>query len=185
MVLTSPAGGQLPGSPITNEGVVRAQNAVDSVFLLRTVPADTVDIGDFTAYLLARLGMPPFADSMGFRVTADSTRARISGRLMDFPPEERGELGLIFFFVDSTSVFVAEIGLRQQVGGLMRFRLERVTIAGFPIPQFLLIPALLEYSRRYPVLAADGWEFLVAMPLDAEVKFVTDGIELKVPQKKS
>jgi hypothetical protein len=173
------ASAQLPGSPITNDGVIRAGNTVDSVFVQRTAAIDTVDIGDFTGYLLARLGVPPFADSMGFRVTSDTNRARISGRLLDFPVEARSELGPIFFFVDSTALFVAEIGLRQRTGGLMRFRLERVTVAGFPIPQLLLIPALLEYSRRYPVLAADGWEFLVAMPVDGEVRFLRDGLELK------
>ena len=180
---TAPLAAQtgLPGSPITNAGVLRADSVVQAVFLERTVAVDTADIGDFTAYLLARLGVPPFPDGMGFRVTADSARARISGTLGDFPPETVQELGAIFFFLDSSSTFVAEISLPQRTGGVMRFRLERVLVKGFTIPEILLIPALREYDRRYPVLASGGREFVVAMPPEASVRFVADGIEMRMP----
>jgi hypothetical protein len=57
----------------------------------------------------------------------------------------------------------------------------RVLVGGFPIPEILLLPALREYDRRYPVLANDGRDLLVAMPPEATVKLVEDGIELKMP----
>lgn len=177
----TPAGNPLPGSPITNEGVPRADSIVDGVFLSRRVPIDTVDVGDFTGYLLARLDVKRLRDSLQFRVTADSQRIRISGRLMDFPPEARGELGPIFSFLDSTSVFVAEVSMPRGDSGVMRFHLERVTVRGFPIPDLLLMPALAEYNRRYPVLASSGRDFLVAMPPEATARLVTDGIELRMP----
>lgn len=170
-----------PGSPITNEGVVRASQAVDAVFLDRVRLIDTVDVGDFTSYLIARMGAPPFEEGTAFRVTADSTRARITGRLMDFPADTRSELGPIFAFVDSTSAFAAEVALVERAHGIMRWRLMRVTVNGFPIPDFLLVPALREYNRRYPVLGNNGRDFLVAMPPEATAALVLNGLEIRMP----
>lgn len=179
----APLGAQepLPGSRISNAGVFRADSSVDAVFIARTRLVDTIDIGDFASHLLARLGVPPFADSLGFGVTADSARVRITGRLADFPPESRVELSPIFFFVDSLTPFTAEIALIDRANGVMRFRLERVLVRGFPIPELLLLPALREYDRRYPVLANGGRDLLVAMPPEATVTLVKDGIELRMP----
>ena len=171
------------GSLITNEGVTRAGGAVDSVFVDRRKLIDTVDVGDFTAYLLARLGVPRIADSLAFRVSSDTSRIRIRGRLMDFPPQSRSELGPIFSFVDSTSVFVAELSMTQAQYGVMKFHLERVTVGGTTIPDFFLSPALSEYSRRYPVLSGGGREFLVAMPPEAKTRLVPNGLELWMPDK--
>lgn len=182
VVATGPLAAQQPGgSRLTNEGVVRAATTVDSVFLERTHLVDTVNVGDFTAYLLARLGVPPFADSLGFRVSSDTSRFRISGRMMDFPAETRAELGVVFSFIDSLAPIVAEISMPQRSNGLMRFRLERVTVNGFGIPTFLLNPALVEWERRYPVLSSGGREFLVAMPPEAMATMLPDGIELRMP----
>ena len=173
-----------PGSRITNAGVERAAATVDSVFIEKQRPRGTVDVGDFTAYLLARLGVPPFSDSLAFRVTSDSTRIRIRGRLMDFPPESRAELGPLFSFVDSTSSFVAELSMPQREGGIMRFRLERLLVRDFPVPEFLFLPSLAEYARRYPVLSAGGREFLVAMPLEATATIGADSLELRMPARR-
>ncbi|MEP6590725.1 MAG: hypothetical protein ABJC19_06040 [Gemmatimonadota bacterium] len=172
---------QAVGSLITNAGVARASSAVDSVFVDRQKRSDSVDVGDFTAYLLARLGVTRLDDSLAFRVSSDSSRIRIRGRLMDFPPQARAELGPIFSFLDSTSVFVAELSMPQAQYGIMRFRLERVIVGRTSIPDFLLAPALSEYSRRYPVLSAGGREFLVGMPPDARTRLIPNGIELWMP----
>ena len=186
LTVTAPAAGQSPppaGSRITNIGVLRSAATVDSVFLLRTHLVDTVDVGDFTAYILARLGVPPFDDSLAFRVTIDTARVRIAGRLADFPPEARSELGFIFSFLDSLSVFEATMSMPQRANGLMRFRLERVAVRGFGVPDLLLNPALYEYNRRYPVLSAGGREFLVAMPVEAVASLTAAGIELRMPPR--
>ncbi len=173
----------LPGSRITDSGVVRAGAIIDSVFLSRTRLVDTVNIGDFAAHVLARLGVPPFGDSLLFRVTSDSQLVRIAGRLSNFPPEARDELGPIFSFLDSNSVFVAEISMPQHDGGVMRFHLDRVTVQGIGIPEFLLLPALQEYASRYPVLASGGREFLVAMPSEARARLVRNGLEISMPPR--
>lgn len=172
-----------PGSRITNEGVARANGAVDSVFVEKRKRSDTVDVGDFTGYLLARLGVPKLNDSLAFRVSSDTSRIWIRGRLMDFPPEARAELGPIFSFVDSTAMLVAELSMPQSQYGIMKFRLERVSVGGRGIPDFFLSPALAEYSRRYPVLTGGGRELLVAMPPDGRTRLVRNGIELWMPGK--
>ena len=161
------------GSRISNAGVLRAASAVDAVFLSRTRLIDTVDIGDFASHLLARLGVPPFEDSLGFAVTADSLRVRIAGRLIDFPPEARFDLNPIFFFVDSLTPFTAEISLVERNQGVM--------VGGFAVPELLLLPALREYHRRYPVLANGGRDLLVAMPPEAEAALTRNAIVLKMP----
>lgn len=183
LVAAAPLAAQLPppGLRISNEGVFRADSAVDAVFIARTRLVDTVAIGDFASHLLARLGVPPFEDSLRFEVTSDTARARITGRLRDFPPEARVDLNPIFFFVDSLTPFTAEVSLIDRANGVMRFRLERVLVSGFPIPELLLLPALGEYDRRYPVLANRGRDLLVAMPPEATVKLVENGIELRMP----
>ena len=183
MLCASPLAAQdaLPGSRISNPGVLRADSAVDAVFITRSRLVDTVDIGDFASHLLARLGVPPFEDSLAFAVTSDTARVRIGGRLKDFPQVARDELSGIFFFLDSLTPFEAEISMPGRRDGIMRFRLERVRVAGFPIPELLLIPALREYDRRYPVLASGGRELLVAMPPEGTATLVSDGIELRMP----
>lgn len=180
---TPPTPNPAPGSRITNAGVGRANRAVDSVFVEKRKQSDTVDVGDFTGYLLARLGVPQLDDSLAFRVSSDTSRIRIRGRLMDFPAEARAELGPIFSFVDSTAMLVAELSMPQSQYGIMRFRLERVSVGGRVIPDFFLSPAMAEYARRYPVLSAGGRELLVAMPPDGRTRLVKDGIELWIPGK--
>jgi hypothetical protein len=172
------------GSRITNAGVLRANGATDSVFISRTRLVDTVDIGDFASAMLARIGAPPFDDSLAFRVRCDGRLIRISGRLMDFPPDSRAELGPIFSFIDSTSVFVAQISMPQQDSGIMRFRLDRVSVRGFTIPDLLLLAAVSQYSQRYPgMMQADGRAFDVGIPREAKVSLITNGIVLTMPPK--
>lgn len=174
----------LPGSRLTNAGVLRAGSATDSVFVARTRLVDTIDIGDFGAFLLAKIGGARLYDSLAFKVTADSQRVFVSGRLMDFPPDARAELGPIFSFLDSTSVFVAEISMPQAQDGIMIFRLERLSVRGLTIPDLLLMAALSSYKSRYPdKLAADGREFHVEIPRQAHASLIANAIVLRMPPK--
>ena len=186
VAVAHPANGQdtLPGSRITNLGVVRATAATDSVFIARTRAVDTVNIGDFAAFLLAQIGAPRFDDSLGFKVTADTQRVRIAGRIMDFPAVSRAELGPIFGFLDSTTVFVAEVSMPQADSGIMVFRLERLLVRGFPIPDLLVLGALEKYRTQYPrMLAAGGKEFHAAMPREARAALITNAIVLRMLPK--
>ncbi len=109
----------LPGNRITNAGVVRANAKSDSVFINRLRTVDTVDVADFAAFMLAQIGAPPFDDSLSFKVSSDSSRIRIAGRLQDFPPDTRNELAPVFSWLSPSSVFVAEISMPQAEGGVM------------------------------------------------------------------
>jgi len=174
----------LPGYRFSNAGVLRAGSATDSVFVARTRTVDTVNIADFASFLLAKLGGSTLYDSLAFKVTSDSQRVRISGRIMDFPPEFRSELGPMFSFLDSTSVFVAEISMPQAENGIMVFRLERITVRGLAIPDLLVLAALSSYRARYPdKLAAGGKEFHVEIPREARARLATDSIVLRMPPK--
>jgi len=103
---------------------------------------------------------------------------------MDFPPDSRAELGPIFTFLDSTSVFVAEISMPQAQDGIMIFRLERLSVRGFAIPDLLVLAALEQYRKQYPkMLAAGGKEFHVEIPREARAVLVTNGIVLMMPRK--
>lgn len=183
-VLPASAQDTLPGSRITNAGVVRATVATDSVFIARTRTADTVDIGDFAAFLLAQIGAPRFDDSLAFKVTSDTQRVRIAGRIMDFPASTRAELGPIFGFLDSTTVFVAEVSMPQADSGLLVFRLERLLVHGFPVPDILVLGALAKYRAQYPkMLAAGGKEFLAAIPREGRAALITNAIVLRMLPK--
>jgi len=186
VAMAAPARGQdsLPGSRITNAGVVRATAATDSVFIAHTHAADTVNIGDFTAFLLAQIGAPPFADSLGFKVTSDTQRVRIAGRIMDFPASSRAELGPIFAFLDSTTVFVAEVSMPQADSGILVFRLERLLVHGFAIPDLLVLAALEKYRSQYPkMLAAGGKEFHAAIPREGRATLIPNAIVLWMAPK--
>ena len=188
IALASPATAQtrdsLPPSRLTNAGVTRAGLATDSVFVARTRLVDSIDIGDFASFLVAKLGATTLYDSLAFKVTSDSQRVRISGRLMDFPPDSRTEVQPIFSFLDSTSVFVAEMSMPQAESGIMVFRLERLTVRGLPIPDLLVLAALSSYRARYPdKLAAGGKEFHVQIPREARAKLIQNAIVLRMPPK--
>ena len=174
----------LPGTRFSNAGVVRAGSATDSVFVARLRTVDTINIGDFASFLIAKLGGTTLYDSLQFKVTSDSTRVRISGRLMDFPPDSRSEISPIFAFLDSTSVFVAEISMPQADSGIMVFRLERLSVRGLPIPDILVLAALSSYRAKYPdKLAAGGKEFHVEIPRMAHARLIKDAIILRMPPK--
>ena len=181
---TGHAQDSLPGTRLSNAGVVRAGSATDSVFVARTRAVDTINIGDFASFLIAKLGGTRLYDSLQFKVTSDTQRVRISGRLMDFPADSRSEISPIFAFLDSTSVFVAEISMPQADSGIMVFRLERLTVRGLTIPDLLVLAALSSYRAKYPdKLAAGGKEFHAEIPRQAHAKLIKDAIVLRMPPK--
>lgn len=181
---TGHAQDSLPGTRLSNAGVVRAGSATDSVFVARTRAVDTINIGDFASFLIAKLGGTRLYDSLEFKVTSDTQRVRISGRLMDFPADSRSEISPIFAFLDSTSVFVAEISMPQADSGIMVFRLERLTVRGLTIPDLLVLAALSSYRAKYPdKLAAGGKEFHAEIPRQAHAKLIKDAIVLRMPPK--
>jgi hypothetical protein len=170
-----------PGSPMTNEGVVRATGAVDSVFVERIVRSAVVDGGDFSAYLMARLGVRPIPPSLGFRVTVDTQHILLGGRIRDLPPQAAAALGPIVMALDPETPVQAEIGLSGAGPRAMRFRLLSVEIGGLVLPEMLLQPVLADVGRQYPALTASGRDLLVEIPVGGRITLKPGGIALTGP----
>src|SRR6478736_5670611 len=183
-LLQAPAAPDTTGSLMTNAGVFRAAGKVDSVFVARLRDTATVDVGDWTAYLMARLGVQPIPE-MGLRVTVDTLRLRVRGRLKDIPPEARASLQSFLAMLDPETPFVATVSLRLEAANAIRFRLDSAFIAGFAIPETILAQGLRVVGEKYPVLANGGRDLFVEIPPGALVRLTPGGVRLKGPPKRT
>lgn len=163
---------------ISMEAIPRVAGQVDSVFIDRQRPELTVTGGDWVSYLMARLGALPIPEGSGVRVAVDSTRIVVEGRIIDLPPETRNLFGPMLLLMDTASVMRAEVIVGPSGPGVVRFVLGTVIVNGFPIPESILAPFFQRVGRRYAVLTETGRELLVAIPPDAKVALVPDGVRL-------
>lgn len=170
------------GARMTNAGVVRAAGTVDSVFVARLRDSAVVDAGDWTAYLMARLGVRPIPE-MGLRVTIDTLRLRVRGRISDLPPEAKTALAGFIAFLDPSTPFEASVSLDQAAPNAIRFHLDSAWIAGFAIPDPILGQGLRVVGEKYPVLANGGRDLFVETPVNATVRFSAAGVKLKGPPR--
>src|SRR6478609_2293874 len=108
---------------MTNAGVLRAAGRVDSVLVTKLRDSATVDAGDWTAYLMARLGVKPIPE-MRLRVTIDTAHLRVSGALKDIPPEARASLQSFLAMLDPETPIVATVTLRRETPNAIRFHLD-------------------------------------------------------------
>jgi hypothetical protein len=154
---------------------------VDSVFVERSLRGAVVDGGDFSAYLMARLGVRPIPPSLGFRVTVDTEHILLHGRIRDLPPQAAAALGPMVTALDPETMVQAEIGLSSAGPRAVRFRLVSVEIGGFTMPEMLLQPALAEVGRQYPALTASGRDLLVEIPPGGRITLMPVGIALTGP----
>lgn len=170
------------GSLMTNAGVLRAAGTVDSVFVTKLRDSAVVDAGDWTAYLMARLGVKPIPE-MKLRVTIDSTRLRVTGALRDIPPEARASLQSLLAMLDPSTPIVATVSLHTEATNGIRFHLDSAYIAGFVIPETILAQGLRVVGDQYPVLANGGRDLFVEIPPGALVQLTPGGVRLKGPPK--
>lgn len=170
------------GALMTNAGVIRAAGTVDSVFVAKTRDSALVNAGDWTAYLMARLGVKPIPE-MGLRVIIDSTRLRVLGKLSDIPPEARANLASLLAMLDPATPVVAVITLDRAASHAIRFHLDSAYVAGFLIPEGILGPALRVVGDKYPVLANGGRDLFVEIPQGALVQLTPAGVRLVGPPK--
>jgi hypothetical protein len=170
------------GSLMTNAGVIRAAGTVDSVFVARLRDSATVDAGDWTAYLMARLGVKPIPE-MGLRVTVDPLRLRVRGKLKDIPAEARASLATFLSMLDPETPIVATVSLRLEAAHAIVFRLDSAYIGGFAVPEPFLAQGLRVVGEQYPVLANGGRELFVEIPAGALVRLTPGGVQLKGPPK--
>jgi hypothetical protein len=179
---TSSAAVDTTGAFMTNAGVVRAAGVVDSVFVTRLRDSATVDAGDWTAYLMARLGVGPIP-SMGLRVTIDTARLHVHGRLRDIPAEAQLALSDLLAMLDPATPIEATVVLDRVSPNAIRFHLEAAWISGFPVPEAVLAPGLRVVGEKYPVLANGGRDLFVETPVNARIEFSSAGVRLIAPPR--
>lgn len=160
--------------------MVRAQAVVDSVFLDRVIPQGSIEGGDWVSYLMARLGVEPIPENTEIKVRVDSSRVTFSGRLQDLPAEARAMLGALAALVDSSTVLTAGIIQVPAAKGVAHFRLERVLIGRFPVPETVLRYMLFDVGERYPALTKSGRDLFIEIPPDGRVSLVAGGIWIRI-----
>ena len=166
---------------ITAAGVFRASALVDSVFVDRQLARAIVDGGDFTAYLMARLGARALPPDFGFRVTIDTTLLRVAGRIADLPPDARRALAGLVMVLPAETRLEAQIELLSAGREAVRFRLRGATVQGIPVPETFLASILAEVGRQYPVLTPTGRDLLVQIPEGARIRLAAGAVELIGP----
>ncbi len=169
----------VPGR-ITRAGVARAQAVVDSVFLDHKATEGTIEGGDWASYLMARLGVDPLPENTQILIAVDTQRIMLSGRIQDLPAEARAMIGPLSVLVDSSTVLAAEIVLLPAGPGLSHFRLQGITIGGFPVPELILHSMLLDVGKNYPALTKSGRDLYVEIPQDGKVSLLSGSVRLSV-----
>jgi hypothetical protein len=182
--LTAPLRGQAADTaarPISPEGVFRASALVDSVYVDRLLPRATVDGGDFTAYLMARLGARNLPPDFGYTVTVDTALLRIGGRIADLPNEARQALAQLLLVLPQETRLEAQVELLPAGREAVRFHLRSATVQGVPVPESFLAPIMSDIGRQYPALTATGRDLFVQVPLGARMHLVGGGVVLTGP----
>ncbi len=155
--------------PITAAGVLRASARVDSVFVDRSLPNARVDGGDFTAYLMARLGVHVIPPDLGYRVAVDTSTIRIGGRISDLPREARAALSQLVMLLPADTRLEARVELLPAGREAVRFHLAGATVNGLPLPEALFAPLMADIGRQYPALTATGRDLYVQIPAGARI----------------
>jgi hypothetical protein len=167
--------------PISADGVTRASALVDSVYVDRLLPSAVVDGGDFTAYLMARLGVRTLPPDFGYRVTVDSNLIRIAGGVADLPLEARQALARLLLILPPETQLEAQVALLPAGREAVRFHLRGATVQGLPIPEPFLAPIMADIGRRYPALTATGRDLYVQVPAGARMQLEKGGVGLIGP----
>lgn len=157
---------------------------VDSVFVDRRLRTADVDAGDFTAYLMARLGVTTLPPDFGFRVSADTSLLSLGGRISDLPAEARQALSALLMLLPAASRLEAQIELLSAGSEAVRFHLRGATVSGIPVPEALLAPVLANIGSQYPALTATGRDLYVQIPAGARVRLIPNSVQLIGPDPK-
>ena len=181
-LIALPPGQATPGR-ISRAGVARAQAVVDSVFLDRRATEGSIEGGDWASYLMARLGVEPIPENTEIQIVVDSQGIVLSGRIQDLPAEARAMIGPLSALVDSGTVIAADIAMLPAAQGLSHFRLEGVTVGGFPVPEVILRSMLLDVGEHYPALTKTGRDLYVEIPVDGKVTLIPGAVRLTAPPR--
>jgi hypothetical protein len=166
---------------ISSDGVIRATQIVDAVFVTRKAHAGAVGGADWVAYMMARLGIRPIPDMPGVAVAVNTGAIIMSSRLGDLPPQTRAELGPLVGFLDPSTPIAADISLSRAGPQAVHFHLQSLSVAGFAVPEMFLASYLSGVGKRYPALTASGRDLLVQVPTGGRVMLAPDSIRLALP----
>jgi hypothetical protein len=154
---------------------------VDSVYVDRLLPVATVDGGDFTAYLMARLGARNLPPDFGYRVAVDTSMLRIGGRISDLPPEARAALSQLVLVLPPDTRLEAQVTLLPAGREAVRFHLREVRVGGVPVPETFLQPLMRGIGKQYPALTATGRDLFIQIPAGGKMALVSGGVRLTEP----
>ncbi len=166
---------------IAPSGVPRASAIVDSVFVDRQLRQARVDGGDFTAYLMARLGIHDLPADFGFRVLVDTGAIRIGGTIGDLTPEARRALAQLVMILPPSTRLEARVRLIPAGVQAARFHLEGATVQGIPVPETVLAPMMRAVGQQYPALTDTGRDLFVQHPAGGNMKLISGGVLLTAP----
>jgi hypothetical protein len=178
---TAQVTGDTAWRPITAGGILRASALVDSVYIDRQLPQAKVDGGDFTAYLLARVGAGAVPPDFGYRVAMDTTKVRIGGRVSDLPAEARQSLSQLIMFLPPSTWLEADVRLLPAGREGVRFHLQGASVQGIPVPEAVLTPLLSSVGKQYPALTASGRDLYVQLPSGAGMALEPGAVRLTAP----
>jgi hypothetical protein len=184
LAAVSPLMAQHAGStwqPIATDGVLRASAIVDSVFVDRQLRQATVDGGDFTAYLMARLGIRALPPDFGYQVLVDSATIRIGGRIADLPAEAQRALAQLVLVLPPATRLEAQVILLPAGREAVRFHLNGATVQGIPVPDAVLQSIMTGVGRQYPALTETGRDLFVQVPPGGTMTLVPGGVRLIGP----
>ena len=153
---------------------------MDSVFLDRKTSKGAIEGGDWASYLMVRLGVTPLPDSVGIVVVVDSQLITFSGRIQDLPPDARAMLGPLSALVDPATMLSAEIEQLPAGKGLAHFRLRKVSVGVFPVPELMLRSMMMDIGDRYPALTETGRDLFVQIPPDGRVTLSTGAVLISI-----
>jgi hypothetical protein len=179
--LAGQTGPESSARPISSDGVFRASALVDSVFIDHLLPKATIDGGDFTAYLMARLGVRNLPPNFGYRATVDTSLIRLGGRIADLPPQAQMAISQLVLLLPQETRLEAQVELLPAGTEAVRFHLQGASIGGVPVPEPFLAPVLSEIGRQYPALTATGRDLYVQVPAGAKMKLVEGGVTISAP----
>jgi hypothetical protein len=166
------------------EGVPRASAIVDSVFVDRTAAGGFVPGGDFTAYLMARLGIPHLPEDFGFRVQVDSSAIRIGGTIADLSAEARRALAQLVMILPPTTRLEARVTLLPAGAQAVRFHLDGATVQGIPVPESVLTPMMRNVGQNYPALTETGRDLFIQIPSGSRMRLAPGGVQLVGPPRR-
>lgn len=181
LLAATPLSAQAGADSMTNSGVVRAAAAVDSVFLARVLPLDSVSAGDWAAYLMARLGVKPIPSDLRLKVRIDSATIHIFGRIADLPRDARMQLGPLLSFLDTATTIDAWASLAPAGVTAVRFRLDSAALGGIGVPEVVLGQVLANVGVRFPMLTRTGRDLFVETPAYGKLELTRTGVRLVAP----